>query len=147
VPASSAVVDSKRDVSAITNAATSERKVEPEKDIAISDSNEKRPTILRQLINLGKRGSEVGSEGFWEDAVPSETANKLEAARKKQNLMTRMLLKNRQSDQWDQHLDSGRVKKVKAKKGDADALDSETDGGDRARNPFQAFQNSWNKPK
>jgi hypothetical protein len=111
-----------------------------------SAPTEKRPTILRQLINLGKRGTEVGAEGFWEDAVSSETAHKLDAALRKQNNMTRMLLKNRQSDQWDQHLDSGRVKKIKSKKDDSSAYGSELDG-DRVRNPFQAFQNSWNAPK
>lgn len=105
----------------------------------------KGPTILRQLINLGKRGTEVGSEGQWdEEAIPSETATKLEDARRKQNMITRMLLNKRQSSSWDQHLDSGRVKKVKApKETDGYGWSSEMDG-ERRRNPFQAFQNSWN---
>lgn len=95
----------------------------------------KGPTMIRQLINLGKRGTEVGAEGGWDDE--EAFADKNAAINHKIRKQQRELLGKRQSGEWNKMLDSGRTKKVKKVKEDQDEY---LDEG--KLNPFQNFEDN-----
>ena len=71
----------------------------------------KHKTIVRELIDLGKRGSNLGSEGYWDNTADPIVETVIAAQRKEQ----RELLKRRDPGEWNKLLDSGRVKKIKTK--------------------------------
>lgn len=83
------------------------------------------------ILKLSYRGRDVGTEGYWDD-VSSNVTDKLVNANKQQRKAEREILKQRQRDEWDTALDSGRVKKIKVK--------TEEDSALTGRNFFQEAQ-------
>jgi hypothetical protein len=71
----------------------------------------KQKTIVRELIDLGKRGAYLGSEGYW-DNTADPIVETIIATQKRQQ---REILKKREPGEWNKLLDSGRVKKIKTK--------------------------------
>ncbi len=107
----------------------------------------KGPTILRQLINLGKRG-EVGSEGYWDETfIPLE---KIDHVSRKQKQHEKSILAERQSGDWNKLLDSGRTKKVKGNTSDSTNsiyYRHDTNASGNKTNPFQSFLESKKNKK
>ena len=89
------------------------------------------PTILRQLVNLGKRSRDLHEEGGWGESLDEEAQQeraKLVSLQKKADIASANAKK---LSEWDQQLDQGRMKKLKKKK------ESYGNGELLADNPFQ----------
>jgi hypothetical protein len=103
-----------------------------------ADDGRPAPTMVRNLINLGNRGREHGTEGFWEDVGEAEQSQLLgkDAALR---ALERRESESRRAKDWDRQLDQGRMKKVRGKK-DETAFHSN-------RNLFQEKLDSNHKQK
>jgi hypothetical protein len=71
--------------------------------------------MIRQLINLGKRGRELSAEGSWE-GVPEDVHGKARSLESRQRTSEQIEAESRKLSEWDRQLDQGRMKKVKGKK-------------------------------
>ena len=115
-------------------------------NIIVEPAAAKNPTMVRQLINLGKRGAEIGAEGSWDDDnVANVIFQNASLIGEKQRKTEKTVLSKRRPTEWNKMLDAGRTKKVKVK--------AATNPIDNAFNPFQQFEEDhtsrrgteWNK--
>lgn len=87
-------------------------------------------TTVSEILTQSRRGRELGGEGFW-DGISAEQAEQLTAITQSQRRAAQSEQAARRLSQWDMHLDSGRVKKVKP-------VRAEIEEG--AENKFQVLQ-------
>lgn len=107
------------------------RKGMPNPALASADKNSETSGLFKGILDLSRRGRELGGEGLWEQAGLEANVDSVRALVTQQRREEQKQQHGKRLSEWDQLLDQGRIKKLKPKPEPADSV---------APNPFQQVQ-------